>query len=384
MAVAVDVQTLDQFGDPMPRGTGSPVVRLDGPGRMDSSSRYVAPQTGTGPVTIRASNGSVTGTAVVTLVDRPSETGVEYTRGFETSAGVVVNGSAVRDFQWIRLTDATPERGGSVFHADLLDVTGFATRFGFKLEEMATSPHFGAGVAFVIQGIGPTAVRRDGLGFGYQGIDRSVAVTFDPATNSIGLATNGGPPTGTVSLFGTGIELQSGRDVQADLYYDGGTLTVTLTDLGTGATAEAVAAFSVDIPDVVGGSMAYVGFTGATDETPDQFASQNVTGWRFRTVPPGSANQPPLFVRPARLTQSIFDPRFADLLVRAEDDGGPFNLRYRWELVSAPEGATPDLDPLGRRAVQLDRPGTYVFRLTVTDAQGLTATAEAMYIAAPA
>jgi hypothetical protein len=68
--------------------------------------------------------------------------------------------------------------------------------------------------------------------------------------------------------------------------------------------------------------------------------------------------------------------------LRAADDGGPFNLRTRWELVSGPPGAAPRFEPSpspGNYA-KFDMPGTYLFRVTVTDSQGQSAVDYATYV----
>jgi hypothetical protein len=176
----------------------------------------------------------------------------------------------------------------------------------------------------------------------------------------------------------TGIDLRSGHHLRADLFYDGTVLAVTLTDTATGATA--AVSFDVDIPAIVGGSTAFAGFTGSTGATVDRFASLNVTGWRFQMVPTGTPNELPAIARPARLVpQASYATEIANFQLRVEDDGGPFNLRYRWELLSAPAGASVIFDPAGQGTARFDLPGVYEFRVTVTDAQGQSATGEAIY-----
>ena len=216
---------------------------------------------------------------------------------------------------------------------------------------------------------------RPGTGLGYQGIDRSVAVTFDPVMNTIGLATNGTAAIATVNLDGTGIELRNVNILQADLFYDGATLAVTITDTGTGATA--TASFAADIPGLVGGSHAFVGFTGATGPVVDRYEWQQISEWRYQTVSPGTENQPPSIIRPGRLVAAAsYATNRASFQVRAADDGGPFNLRTRWELVSAPPGAKPrfeHFEPVAGNYAEFDMVGDYTFRVTVTDAQGQSA-----------
>jgi hypothetical protein len=60
------------------------------------------------------------------------------------------------------------------------------------------------------------------------------------------------------------------------LVYNGTNLTMTLTDTVTSASV--VEVFPVNIPAIVGGSTAYVGFTGGTGGLA---ATQNVLTWSF-------------------------------------------------------------------------------------------------------
>jgi Legume lectin domain/Bacterial lectin len=378
--VALDVDALDQFGDPIvgfrdpTTGTlGGWSLVLDGPGSIDSEYRYHAPQSWTGPVTIRATNGTVTGVTVINVVEFPSTTLADYSGGFEASPRLAFSGSAVRNLGRAQLTLDAPNLAGSVFHATPLAVTGFVSRSQFRLG----GPVHGAGIAFVVQGTGPTAVGAAGSGLGYEGIDKSVAVTFDPAANAIGLATNGAAPTATVNLAGTGIDLQSGDTLEADLYYDGSTLSVALTDVNTGVTTNTP--FAVDIPGLVGGPAAFVGFTGATGSIVDPSDGQNILDWRYLSVQPGTPNEPPKIFRPACLVSFVNDTSHAFFQTPIADDGGPFNLRARWELVTAPEGPAPEFDPSGRDAIWFQNVGTYTFRVTVTDAQGQSAVGYTTY-----
>jgi hypothetical protein len=386
--VDIAVESLDQFGDPMPFGSGSWHLTTDGPGFVNiTSNQYIAPVTGIGPATIRASNGTVTGTATVMVVDRPSETSVDFTLGNETSPGLILNGAAAREAGGLLLTHSS-NTTGSAFTATPLDVRRFATRFVILTTYAPGSTP--DGVAFVIQGAGPTALGAAAPGFGYEGLDHSVALVFDRQANSFGLAVNGGPPVlmSSLEVLYSGIDLQGGTTL-ADLAYDGTTLTVTLmpsdflgSSLGVGHSWQ----FPVDIPALVGGPTAYVGFTGASGPQPDQFGVQSLRDWSYRAGLPGAPNQAPVIVRPARLLTPVSYrpealPLYAQFVVRAEDDS-PFNLQYRWQLVSAPPGVAVDFDPLGVHGVRFDQPGTYVFRVTVTDAFGLTATSDATYVVA--
>ena len=84
----------------------------------------------------------------------------------------------------------------------------------------------------------------------------------DPSGNSTGIFVDGAVPVGGIDLTGSGINLHSGDKMHADIAYDGEALTLTITDLVTQATWSQP--FAIDIPDIVGGNTAYVGFTAGT------------------------------------------------------------------------------------------------------------------------
>jgi hypothetical protein len=377
-AVQLNMRSLDQFGDALEISPGPWRMTTDGPGYIDGGNRYHAPQTGTGPVTVRVSNGTITGTATVMVVDRPSDTVVDYSGGFDPSPGLALNGSAARDASELRFPRNTPNAAGSAFTTTPVTVTGFVTHFALSMARFpgveTSSP---AGMAFVLQGAGPTALGAAGSGVGYRGIPNSVAVLFGP-NNSIGVAVNGADPdpARTVSLDGSGFPgLGVRASINVDLRYDGSTLTVNIA--GGLFTHQ----FPVDIPGLLGTGTAYVGFTAGGEATADSWA-QSVYVWSYRTMPPGSANRPPVIVRAAHVVPyPSGGPWSVELRARAEDDGGADELRARWELVSGPAGsAVPRSTSLAQPTVTFDLPGTYTYRFVATDAQGLTATSDVTYV----
>jgi hypothetical protein len=141
------------------------------------------------------------------------------------------------------------------------------------------------GMTFTIQSDpkGMWALGDGGSGLGYQGIQNSVALKFDiyndagEGTDSIGVYTDGAAPTvPATDLSSSGVTLLSGDLMHAHLVYSGTTLTVTLTDTKTGASA--TNQFTVNIPSVVGATTAYVGFTGSTGAFT---AVQQVASWSY-------------------------------------------------------------------------------------------------------
>jgi fibronectin type 3 domain-containing protein len=218
---------------------------------------------------------------------------LDFSSGFAGSSGVLTyNGSAKINGTSAELTDGGGTEAGSVFSTNAVDITKFSTQFTFQLTNASAD-----GFTFAIQGNGPTALGATGGELGYQGIGKSIAVKFDLYNNngegvdSTGLFTNGADPTnaGSIDLTGTGIDLHSGDVFKVVMGYDGATLNVTITDTNTGASASQ--SYSVNIPQVIGGSAGYVGFTGGTGGAT---AVQNILTWAYSptasTVPAAPSN----------------------------------------------------------------------------------------------
>jgi hypothetical protein len=161
-----------------------------------------------------------------------------------------------------------------------VNVQSFATDFKFKSTNATAD-----GFTFTIQNAGSTALGGVGGALGYQHIGNSVAVKFDlfqntgdPSNNSTGIFIDGAVPIGptSIDLTGSGINLHSGDEMDANLTYNGAVLTLTLTDMVTSATWSHP--FTINIPATVGGNSAYVGFTAGTGGLS---ATQQILSWTF-------------------------------------------------------------------------------------------------------
>ncbi|HEY1648253.1 MAG TPA: chitobiase/beta-hexosaminidase C-terminal domain-containing protein [Terracidiphilus sp.] len=211
---------------------------------------------------------------------------INFANGFSNAAGLTFNGSAVAsNDSRLQLTDGGLNEAGSVFWNAPIDIQAFTTTFTFQLSNAQ-----GNGFTFTIQNNAPTALGGDSAGLGYQNIQNSVAVKFNfynyenEGGDSTGFYTDGEPPVlPTIDLTPSGIELNSDDGMTATLTYDGTTLTLKLVDGVTGDTFTTSQA--INIPQVVGGNTAYVGFTGGTGGLS---ASQKITSWTYSTqaVPP--------------------------------------------------------------------------------------------------
>ena len=217
---------------------------------------------------------------------------INFGNGFSSTAGLTLNGSAVADNDTrLQLTNGGVAQAGSVFWNAPINIQAFTTNFEFQLSNAQ-----GNGFTFTIQNMGPTALGGNSAGLGYQDILNSVAVKFNfynynnEGSDSTGVYTDGEPPVlPTVDISPSGIQLGSGDSIQATITYDGTTLTLNLHDLVTNDTFTMSQA--INVPQVVGGNTAYVGFTGGTGGLS---ASQKILSWTYSTQ-----SVPPTFAPPA-------------------------------------------------------------------------------------
>ena len=211
---------------------------------------------------------------------------INFENGFSSTAGLTLNGSTLAsNDSRMQLTDGGLNEAGSVFWNAPINIQAFTTKFAFQLSQAQ-----GNGFTFTTQNVGPTALGGDSAGLGYQNIGQSVAVKFNfynyenEGDDSTGVYTDGEPPVSpTVDISPSGIELNSDDGITATVTYDGTTLTLNLVDGVTGdkfTTSQAI-----NIPQIVGGNTAYVGFTGGSGGLS---ASQKVLTWTYSTqsVPP--------------------------------------------------------------------------------------------------
>ena len=218
-------------------------------------------------------------------------------QGSSDTTGVVLgqvetNGSAEITNSTLSLTQGKNGQAASGFFNVKQNIANFSTNFSFQLTSAMAD-----GFTFTIQGDprGASAVGPGGGGLGYgpdnntktdsRDITNSVAVKFDIFNNqgegndSTGLFQNGAAPTvtGSIDLSSSGLKLNSGDVIDVAMTYNGTTLTETLTDTATGVSAP-TQSYTVNIPTIVGGNTAFVGFTGATG---DESAIQDILSWTF-------------------------------------------------------------------------------------------------------
>ncbi len=207
---------------------------------------------------------------------------VDFSGGFAHAASqMAFNGSTQLKKPRLALTSLNNDEAGSAFYTTPVDVTGFTSEFTFQLSSGAGT---GAGFTFTIQGVAPTAIGSNGAGLGYAGITRSVAIKFDlyndngEGVDSTGLFSGGANPTntGSIDLTPSGVDLHSGDVMMVNMTYNGTTLAVTIIDTVTEQSA--TQDYTVNIPSLVGGNVAYVGFTAGAEGSP---TFQDILTWTY-------------------------------------------------------------------------------------------------------
>ena len=205
-----------------------------------------------------------------------------------SATGLQFNGHTKLNGTRLQLTDtASTNEAASAFWTAPVSVQTFTNTFTFQL----TNPN-ADGFTFTIQNSDVTALGSPGAGLGYgkfstmtASIPKSVAIKFDlfnnsgEGANSTGIYTNGASPTVPATTLGGGVNLHSGDMFQVQMRYDGTTLTMTILDLTVPANTFTTS-FTVNIPSIVGGTNAFVGFTGGTG---GQTATQEILNWTYTT-----------------------------------------------------------------------------------------------------
>lgn len=139
------------------------------------------------------------------------------------------------------------------------------------------------GIAFVVQRDprGTTALGANGGSLGYSGITPSAALQINIyANNTPGIAFHTNGATGTYTATGP-VNVASGDPIKVTMIYLDGVAHVTLSNMVNAAT------YTVDLPvgdfpEMLGGDLAWVGFTGATGGTP---STQHVTEFQYIPLP---------------------------------------------------------------------------------------------------
>jgi hypothetical protein len=257
----------------------------------------------------------------VTLAGSPGN----YTGPTLSSLGTYGNATVSNGV--LTLTDGGTWEAGSGFSANAVDIQSFTTTFTFQLTNAQAD-----GFTFTVSALGGLGQDGGYLGYGGGGLvplTRSVALKFDLFNNagegndSTGVYTDGADPTvPATDMTSSGVNLHSGDVMQAQIIYDGANLHLTLTDTVTGAVFQGT--FAVNIPQTIGSTTAYVGFTGATGALT---ATQQILSWTFTSLPyyPTFASSPSMILNGGASTVTTSSTTLLQMI-----DGGTNEARSAW------------------------------------------------------
>jgi hypothetical protein len=276
----------------------------DGSTPSTSSTLYTAPvsiQTSQSVNAIAVVNGAAGPVVNAVYSFQLAATEVSFNSGIDATQLALNHGATVTGGV-LQLTDGSPAEARSAWLRNLVPINTFTSDFTFQIQSPVAD-----GFTFAIQDTGLDAVGSDSAGLGYQNIPRSVAVKFDlynnqgEGNNSTGVFIDGAEPTVYSLTIPSTVNLHSGDVMHAHLSYDGAKLTLSLSDTVTGANFETVFPGTIDIPSIVGGNYAWVGFTGSTG---GKTAIQTILSWTYSTGgSAGFAAQRPI-ISPASSLQS--------------------------------------------------------------------------------
>jgi hypothetical protein len=224
---------------------------------------------------------------------------INFGSGFTSGGGMVLVGKTSLSGNRLRLTSGGTFQASAAWYPTKINAQSFSTDFDFQVTAGSTAV-LADGFTFAMQGDGTTQLGPAGGGLGYgpnaaggaPGVAKSVAVKFDlysnagEGNNSTGLYTNGASPTTPAVTLGGGVNLHNPNVFHVHMAYDGTTLTMTIAD--TANTADSfTTSWPVNIPNLVGGNTAYVGFTAGTG---GYVAIQDILDW---TLVSNSSGPPP-------------------------------------------------------------------------------------------
>jgi hypothetical protein len=206
--------------------------------------------------------------------------------GYTLTKGGGGNGPSVTG-DVLTLTDANNSEGNAAFFNTPQSYSPFVANFVYQ----DVTGGGADGFTFTLQNDprGPSAVGDGGGNLGYGGgakITPSVATDFNLYSGNGG-SKSGFTTNGTINYASTGaVDITSGHPIGVTILYDGTNATETLVDPIAGTTfttSQVVGPLSA----ILGGSTAFVGFTGGTGGVN---AMQTISGFTYSNVVPEPAS----------------------------------------------------------------------------------------------
>jgi hypothetical protein len=287
-----------------------------------SSTKYTGPITVSSTETLQAiavatgDTNSAVASAAYTMDSSspdPPEAGngpvINYPSGFASNPSELWLGpSSVYSGSSIALTESSRfNSANNAWYKTPVNVQAFTTTFTWTASCPGNSAQCGDGLGFmIISNSNPSSA-----GYNYSGGSgmqlswsrcnngscpsiKSVLVKFDMYNNSTGApganltgfysgGVNPQLPQPEYDMAPSGINMQSGHLMKATLTYNGTVLIETVTDTVTGATYSN--SHTANIPALVGGNTALVGFGGSTGGAS---VTQNIQSWTYAVESPGN------------------------------------------------------------------------------------------------
>jgi hypothetical protein len=301
---------------------------------------------------------------------------------FASTAGLVGNGfggKAITSGDALQLTDSQAHEARTIWFDKRVDVDSFTTSFSFNVSDNASSAD---GFTFTLQSRNTEELGTDGYHFGYTGIERSVAVTFNFWNDGLfgsqsGFVTDGHVPITANDI--TPVDLHNGDVYDATITYNGTTLTMTVTDADVPSDTFSQSE-QINIPATVDSDTAYAGFTGATGH---DVSTQDIDSWSYS----GSAVAPTVAEAASAAPNPTTTPS-TDLSALALDPATDDTVDYTWSALTLPKGGkVPNFGstngtPAGSSlTAKFSKAGTYVLRCTMTNAAGKSVVSDVLFVA---
>jgi hypothetical protein len=182
----------------------------------------------------------------------------------------------------LELTDGNGNEARSSFFSNAVYIGAFNASFTYT--DVNGDGDNADGMCFVVQNQGPTALGTAGGGLGYEGITPSVALQFNiyPGNSfgGVGIAFGEDGAIGEVVSPGD-VTIDTGDPIGVNVTYLNGVLTVFLQDSNTPADTY-TASVALNLTNLIGTNMAYVGFTGADGGVS---SVQTIANFQYTPVP---------------------------------------------------------------------------------------------------
>jgi hypothetical protein len=272
-----------------------------------SSAKYTGPISVGTTETLKAiavaqgdTNSAAASAAYTIGSSNPTPAGSEviaYRSGFASHPSQIWMGNgAFYSGSSIQLTNSGGSSAHNAWYTTPVNVQSFTTTFTWNASCPAKPAMCGDGMGFMIMSTSnPSSQGDSGSQFSWSKCSsstscaamKSVLVKFDLYKNSTsteganltGFYSGGEypqPPQAENDMSPSGINMESGHLMKATLTYNGSVLMETVTDTVTGATYRT--SYSANIPALVGGNTAYVGFGGSTGSAT---VTQNIGSWTY-------------------------------------------------------------------------------------------------------